>query len=151
MNSLCRSDNICVIAATNRPEDLDPACLRRFDVWVEVPLPSEEERYHLLRHLLSDVEHVLSDGEIRSLAARTAQSSRSDIAHIIREVAMRPIRELKITPDVLNDCSGLPALRPITYSDFCSSNHWAGEKDAIPPGGGGALPSFGNTTAHITY
>ena len=110
MNEMKKMDNIVVIAATNRPDDLDPAVLRRFDVWVEVPLPDTEERYMLLSHMLEDIEHSVTPAELKVIAEKTSQCSRSDLAAIMREVAMKPLRELQLTPAMLqNPTSAAPS------------------------------------------
>jgi len=140
MNEMRKDDNFVVIAATNRPEDLDPAVLRRFDVWVEVPLPDAEERLELLHHYMSDVEHHLSNEEMTILAQKTASCSRSDLAHIVREVAMRPLRELKMTPEILQNVHSVaPILRPIVAQDFISCSHWSGENDTVRLACGGIV------------
>ena len=73
---------------------------------------------------------------MRLLAEKTTNCSRSDLSHIVREVAMRPLRELRMTPEMLN--SGMmapPTLRAITATDFLTCSHWAGENDTLRAAG----------------
>jgi SpoVK/Ycf46/Vps4 family AAA+-type ATPase len=55
------TQSVCIIGATNRPQDIDPAILRRFEKIVRVPLPTAETRrrifaFHLLGHDASNVK-----------------------------------------------------------------------------------------------
>src|SRR5207249_4668310 len=51
---------VFILAATSRPDLIDPALLRpgRFDKWLRCPLPSDEERREILQILLRDIEVV---------------------------------------------------------------------------------------------
>ena len=84
---------IIVIAATNRPEDCDPALLRRFAVRVLVGLPSRKDRKKIIQRLLSDVEHNITSSQLDELARATDGWSGSDLESIIREAVMAPVRE----------------------------------------------------------
>ncbi|KAL7488828.1 hypothetical protein ACHAW6_014423 [Cyclotella cf. meneghiniana] len=84
---------VIVIAATNRPEDCDPALLRRFAVRVLVALPSKRDRKKIMRRLLSDVQHSLSPIQLDALARSTEGWSGSDLESMTREAVMAPVRE----------------------------------------------------------
>jgi len=84
---------IIVIAATNRPEDCDPALLRRFAVRVLVGLPSRKDRKKIIQRLLSDVEHNITSSQLNELALATEGWSGSDLESMTREAVMAPVRE----------------------------------------------------------
>lgn len=74
--------NSVLIAATNHPELLDRAILRRFDLVLEIPMPGNEERERILRSSLGRF-HVQVDSKILSgLAKATDGISGSDIHQI---------------------------------------------------------------------
>ena len=62
---------IIVVAATNRPEDCDPALLRRFAVRVFVGPPTRRDRKKILSKFLSDVEHRITPSHLEEIAAAT--------------------------------------------------------------------------------
>ena len=84
---------VIVIAATNRPEDCDPALLRRFAVRVLVGLPSRRDRRKIVRRLLADVEHSITSAQLDDLALATEGWSGSDLESMTREAVMAPVRE----------------------------------------------------------
>ena len=85
---------IVVLAATNRPEVLDPALLRpgRFDRQVRVELPSLQDRVAILKVHAKD--YVTEDNIDYDLIARsTAGASGAQLANIMNEAALRAVRE----------------------------------------------------------
>ncbi|KAL7546793.1 hypothetical protein ACHAWF_011104 [Thalassiosira exigua] len=84
---------VIVVAATNRPEDCDPALLRRFAVRVLVGLPSRRDRKKILRRLVSDVDHSVTSAQLDDLAGATEGWSGSDLESAAREACMAPVRE----------------------------------------------------------
>lgn len=86
--------NVGIIAATNRPDILDPALLRpgRFDRLIEVPLPDEEGRKEILKIHTKDMS-LADDVDISSLAKMTEGSSGADIKAICTEAGMFAIRD----------------------------------------------------------
>ncbi len=84
---------VVVIAATNRPEILDPALLRpgRFDRQVEIPLPNLSERTSILStHARS--RHLALDVDLRTVARGTPGFSGADLANLINEAAIVAVR-----------------------------------------------------------
>ena len=83
------SEGVIVIAATNRPDVLDPALLRpgRFDRQVVVPLPDIRGREQILKVHLQKVP-VESSVEILSIARGTPGFSGADLANLINEAAL---------------------------------------------------------------
>ncbi|KAL0321497.1 UNVERIFIED_CONTAM: Spastin [Sesamum calycinum] len=86
-------ERILVLAATNRPFDLDEAIIRRFERRIMVGLPSVENREMILRTLLSK-ENVEEDLDFKELAAMTEGYSGSDLKNLCVTAAYRPVREL---------------------------------------------------------
>jgi len=85
---------IVVLAATNRPEVLDPALLRpgRFDRQVRVELPSLQDRVAILK--VHAKNYVTEDNIDYDLIARsTAGASGAQLANIMNEAALRAVRE----------------------------------------------------------
>ncbi|KAM4772097.1 spastin [Rhinophrynus dorsalis] len=111
-------DRVLVMGATNRPQELDDAVLRRFTKRVYVSLPSEETRQLLLQNLLSKQGNPLSQKELTQLARLTEGYSGSDITALAKDAALGPIRELK--PEQVKNMSA-NEMRNIKYSDFLGS------------------------------
>ncbi len=90
------SEGVIVIAATNRPDVLDPALLRpgRFDRQVVVSLPDIRGREQILRVHLSKVP-IESHVEILSIARGTPGFSGADLANLVNEAALFAARENK--------------------------------------------------------
>jgi cell division protease FtsH len=90
MDGFGTDEGIIVIAATNRPDVLDPALLRpgRFDREVVIDLPDVEGREEILKVHLKKVK-VGSDADVKVLARSTPGYSGADLAAIINEAAIR--------------------------------------------------------------
>ena len=86
--------NVVVIAATNRPDILDPALLRpgRFDKVVYVPPPDKKARLEILRIHTRNMP-LAEDVDLEFLAIRTEGYSGADLAALVREAAMLALRE----------------------------------------------------------
>ncbi|GLT35861.1 hypothetical protein SLA2020_102770 [Shorea laevis] len=85
-------ERILVLAATNRPFDLDEAIIRRFERRIMVGLPSIESREKILRTLLA--KEKVEDLDFKELAAMTEGYSGSDLKNLCVTAAYRPVREL---------------------------------------------------------
>ncbi|XP_041969081.1 spastin isoform X2 [Aricia agestis] len=111
------ADRLLVMAATNRPHELDEAALRRFPKRVYVALPDERTRAALLRRVLARgaAACALADDELARLAALTDGYSGSDLTALCRDAALGPIRELD--PEEVK-CLDLSLVRSITFQDF---------------------------------
>ncbi|NWW53701.1 SPAST protein, partial [Pedionomus torquatus] len=111
-------DRILVMGATNRPQELDDAVLRRFTKQVYVSLPNEETRLILLKNLLSKQGSPLTQKELAQLARMTDGYSGSDLTALAKDAALGPIRELK--PEQVKNMSA-SEMRNIKLSDFTES------------------------------
>ena len=75
---------VVVVGATNRPEELDEAVRRRFAKRLYIPLPDEASRRGLIRHLLKDNKHLISDEDLDILVQKTDKySGRSIISFVV--------------------------------------------------------------------
>ncbi|XP_056174182.1 uncharacterized protein LOC115675410 isoform X3 [Syzygium oleosum] len=88
-----QGERILVLAATNRPFDLDEAIIRRFERRIMVGLPSLENREMILRTLLAK-ERVEEGLDFKELATMTEGYSGSDLKNLCTTAAYRPVREL---------------------------------------------------------
>lgn len=88
-----KGERLVIIAATNMPEDIDPAFRRRFEKRIYVPPPDMRTRKEIFRIHLKDIE-VGEDVNLDKLAKLTEGYTGSDIALVVREASMQPIREL---------------------------------------------------------
>ncbi|CAH8335276.1 unnamed protein product [Eruca vesicaria subsp. sativa] len=85
-------ERILVLAATNRPFDLDEAIIRRFERRIMVGLPSVESREKILRTLLA--KEKTDDLDFHELGQMTEGYSGSDLKNLCITAAYRPVREL---------------------------------------------------------
>ncbi|CAJ2676501.1 unnamed protein product [Trifolium pratense] len=88
-----QGERILVLAATNRPFDLDEAIIRRFERRIMVGLPSVENREKILRTLLGK-EKVDKEIDFKELATMTEGYTGSDLKNFCTTAAYRPVREL---------------------------------------------------------
>ncbi|KAI1894694.1 hypothetical protein AGOR_G00118390 [Albula goreensis] len=111
-------ERVLVMGATNRPQELDEAVLRRFAKRVYVGLPSEETRFNLLKNLLGKHGNPLNHQEQAHLAKLTEGYSGSDLTSLAKDAALGPIRELK--PEQVKNMAA-NEVRNIRISDFVES------------------------------
>lgn len=78
------NERIVVMAATNRPQELDEAALRRFPKRVYVTLPDFDTRISLLSSLLQKQSSPLNGDELKNLARMTEGYSGSDLTALAR-------------------------------------------------------------------
>ena len=85
------SEGIVMMAATNRPDILDPALLRagRFDRQVVVPLPELEDRVKILGVHLKG-KHTGDDVDVNVIARGTPGMAGADLANLVNEAALSP-------------------------------------------------------------
>lgn len=84
---------VTIMAATNRPWDIDSAFLRRLERKIYVPLPDFDSRKAILKYHSRGVD-IADDVDFDKLSEMTKGYSGSDIATLCREAIMRPIRDL---------------------------------------------------------
>eukprot|EP01084_Bolivina_argentea_P071025 129180_1 len=86
--------SILVIGATNLPDQLDEAVLRRFSKRILVPHPEYETRYGLVRTLMKDEPHTLTQDDFVRITKASDRYSCSDLAHLCKDAALGPLREM---------------------------------------------------------
>ncbi len=98
MDGFDTNTNIIVIAATNRPDVLDPALLRagRFDRKVMVSRPTYEERISIFTYYLK-TKKIDENVNIESLAKRTSGLVGADIENIVNEASLRIAKDGRVS------------------------------------------------------
>jgi len=93
MDGFETSEGIVILAATNRPDILDPALLRpgRFDRQIVVPLPEAAEREAILKVHSRD-KRMGADVDLETMAKATPGMSGADLANVVNEAALFAVR-----------------------------------------------------------
>jgi cell division protease FtsH len=100
MDGFSPSESVIVLAATNRPDVLDPALLRpgRFDRHVTVDLPTKKGRLEILKVHTRNVP-LAADIDLDKIARSTVGMSGADLANLVNEGALLATREDKQAVD----------------------------------------------------
>ncbi len=115
MDGFGANEGIIIIAATNRPDVLDPALLRpgRFDRQVTVSLPDSQEREAILKvHAKNKI--IDKSVNLKALAARTPGFSGADLENLLNEAALLAVRRNKesVTMDEIDEATDRVLLGP---------------------------------------
>ncbi len=96
MDGFDTKDGVIILAATNRPDVLDPALLRpgRFDRQVVVAMPDVQEREAILRIHMAVIP-VADNVDVQRIAKVTPGTSGADLANLVNEAALFAIRKDK--------------------------------------------------------
>jgi AAA family ATPase len=94
MDGMEGSGRVVVVAATNRPNAIDPALRRpgRFDKEIEIGIPDANARLEILRLQLRKMPHVLLDTYVQSIAAKTHGYVGADLIALCTEAGMHCIK-----------------------------------------------------------
>ncbi|XP_070966203.1 spastin-like isoform X2 [Oncorhynchus clarkii lewisi] len=111
-------ERVLVMGATNRPQELDEAVLRRFAKRVYVALPTEDTRLKLVKNLLGKHGNPLTQKELSQLSRMTEGYSGSDLTSLAKDASLGPIRELR--PEQVRNMAA-NEVRNIRFSDFVES------------------------------
>ncbi|MGE0756511.1 MAG: ATP-dependent zinc metalloprotease FtsH [Pirellulaceae bacterium] len=100
MDGFSQTDSVIVLAATNRPDVLDPALLRpgRFDRHVTVNRPTQKGRHEIFKVHVRDVP-LADDVDLELLARSTIGLTGADIRNIVNEAALWAARHNKTAVD----------------------------------------------------
>lgn len=121
---------VMVMGATNRPQDVDPAILRRMPTTFHVGLPSTRQRQDILRLILAG-ENLSNAINLKEIAEKTDGYSGSDLRELCRDAAMYRVRDyvrkeqMRQIAQQLQDCQeeeekpvDEERLRPVTQLDL---------------------------------
>lgn len=113
-------ERVYIMAASNRPQDLDDAVRRRLDRRIYVPLPDIKERAHFLTKVMSRADGVqwnISEAGVYGLARKTQGFSGADLKALCREASLMPLRQLgnRVTHVRAED------VRPVSANDFAEA------------------------------
>ncbi len=119
MDGFGANEGIIIIAATNRPDVLDPALLRpgRFDRQVTVNLPDTKEREEILK--VHAKNKILANGvKLENISARTPGFSGADLENLLNEAALLAVRknENAITLDDIDEATDRVLMGPAKTS-----------------------------------
>ena len=125
MDGFGANEGIIIIAATNRPDVLDPALLRpgRFDRQVTVSLPDQKERLAILNvHAKNKV--FGSDVNLENISKRTPGYSGADLENLLNEAALLAVRRnlLAIGMAEIDEASDRVLMGPAKVSRKYSEN-----------------------------
>lgn len=96
MDGIGENTGVVIIAATNRPDVLDPALLRpgRFDRQITVSLPDKRGRHAILK-VHARNKQISSEVDLEGLARRTPGFSGADLENVLNEAAILAVRDQK--------------------------------------------------------
>ncbi|OZJ03728.1 hypothetical protein BZG36_04153 [Bifiguratus adelaidae] len=145
---------IIVLGATNRPNDIDQAILRRMPKRFAIRLPTEGQRRNILEIMLKDVD-LSPQFEMEALVRRTAGYSGSDLKELCRNAAMIPVREFVRSVEPTSgagiasaDLDGVDLenknIRPLELEDFFAVD------EATLAAAGASISKSYNTASHAS-
>ena len=119
MDGFGANEGIIIMAATNRPDVLDPALLRpgRFDRQITVSLPDSNERKQILEVHAKD-KILAKDVNLEAISKRTPGFSGADLENLLNEAALLTVRRNKnaITMDEIDEATDRVMLGPAKTS-----------------------------------
>ncbi len=118
MDGLQEMKNIIVLAATNRPDMIDPALLRpgRFDKIIEIPLPDETTRAAIFKVHTKRMP-LGKDVNLEELAKMTENYTGAELENIVREAGMNAIRAGRPMVSKADFTTALKEVRPAVPKD----------------------------------
>ena len=124
MDGMGDNSGVVVIAATNRPDVLDPALLRpgRFDRQITVNLPDRKGREEILK-VHARNKKLADDVTLDSIAQRTPGFSGADLENVLNEAAILAVRankeviNMEDVDEAIDRCMGGPAKKSKKYTD----------------------------------
>lgn len=124
-DGLTSDGRVLVLGATNRPNDIDNAILRRMPKRFSVKQPTSDTRRKILEIILADVQLDENEFDMDVLINYTAGMSGSDMKEICRNAAMNAVREYmrsNIEDGKLKKERDQMEVRPLKTSDFMSAS-----------------------------
>ncbi|XP_055616911.1 spastin-like [Toxorhynchites rutilus septentrionalis] len=121
--------HVAIIAATNRPREVDSDILELFTARIHIQFLNIEERMELFKKLLEQHGcNVLTENEVKEIANLTTDYTGSDLALVVRIASIEPIRDLLNTGNWEENTS---RLRSIQTRDFYAALNET--KPSVPP------------------
>ncbi|CAI5720754.1 unnamed protein product [Peronospora farinosa] len=124
MDGLSSSRQVVVLAATNRPNALDPAVRRpgRFDREVEIGIPTANDRLEILRVALRRLPHKLTNSELLELSSSAYGYVGADLSALCKEAALLALHRAfansaQSSGAVLAESTSLPSYQ-VTLGDL---------------------------------
>jgi SpoVK/Ycf46/Vps4 family AAA+-type ATPase len=119
---------VIVLGATNRPNDLDKAFLRRMPFQIEVKVPTQEGRLDILTKMLKN-ENIDEDVDLKSIAGRTVNFTGANLSELVRVANQPRIKEtfeynrnayeaVKFNTSLQSKEMNIPNMRSINQADF---------------------------------
>ncbi|KAL4427400.1 hypothetical protein ABPG74_009672 [Tetrahymena malaccensis] len=108
-------DRVIVIGATNRPQEIDSAALRRFTKRILIDVPDENTRLHLIKYYTKEAVTSLNEKQMKELVKKIDGYSCSDIKALVKEACMLPLRKLKKNELLSVDST---KIKPVSIDDF---------------------------------
>jgi SpoVK/Ycf46/Vps4 family AAA+-type ATPase len=87
-------NSVVVIAATNRPNAIDPALRRpgRFDREIEIGVPNQQSRYEILKLILSKIPNNIEDSDLKQISDTTHGYVGADLTALCREACLNALK-----------------------------------------------------------
>ncbi len=110
--------DVGLVAATNRPDILDPALLRpgRFDRFIEVPVPNEDGRMEILKIHTRNMS-LDEEVDLKLIASLTEGASGADLKAMCTEAGMFAIREERSTVTVTDFMDAIDKIIGIEHEE----------------------------------
>ncbi|KAF9429990.1 hypothetical protein BGZ94_008721 [Podila epigama] len=120
MDGVASRGRVVVVAATNRPNSIDPALRRpgRFDREIRMEVPREMDRLKIIQGLIKDMPHILTDQELGMLARMTNGFVGADLEALCRESALKAVHRRAVVNPGMEDSDGASTLFRVTMADF---------------------------------
>ncbi|OQS02373.1 ATPase AFG2 protein [Thraustotheca clavata] len=116
MDGLDASPGVVVLAATNRPNSLDPALRRpgRLDREIEIPIPSASDRLSILQKCLSPIPNAISAEDLATIAGKAHGYVGADLTALCKEAALLALhRSMDIAQVMIGDVhKAMAKIRP---------------------------------------
>ncbi|XP_060675566.1 LOW QUALITY PROTEIN: calmodulin-interacting protein 111-like [Ziziphus jujuba] len=122
MDGINRTEGVLVIAATSRPDKIEPALRRpgRLDRETETGVPSPKQPLDILLSILSEMDHALSEMQVQHLARVTHGFAGADLAALCNMAVLACLRnhaKSRNSYDIQNGVEGDCMLK-VTFEDF---------------------------------
>ncbi|KAK8473378.1 hypothetical protein PHAVU_001G119600 [Phaseolus vulgaris] len=123
MDGISRTEGLLVIAATNRPDHIEPALRRpgRFDKEIEIGVPSPKQRSDILLTLLNEMDHCLSEVQVQHLATVTHGFVGADLAALCNEAALNCLRHYASFKKTYDSFSNYITDKPVLMNGVTNS------------------------------